>query len=94
MATYTLETVEADLLEYADFEQVASVSRAKLFITAASRWLILAPQSSSNQSSSLTFDTDAVKELRRRAQDYVTTQATTNSASDSVRYLSVCEDFR
>jgi hypothetical protein len=51
----TIATVEADLVEYADFEEVASVSRAKLFVTAAKRWLILRPESASNQSSSLSM---------------------------------------
>lgn len=94
MATHTLESVEASLLDYSDFEEVGSVSRAKSLITAANRWLVLSPQSSSNAGSSLSFDTDGVKELRRRAQQYVAANATTNGASDSVRHLSICEDFR
>ena len=95
MATHTLETVEAQLLDYSDFEEVGSVSRAQSLVTAANRWLILAPQSSSNQSSSLTFDTDAVKELRRRAQQYASANATTTSgASSSVNFLSVNHGFR
>lgn len=94
MATFTIESVESDLLNYSDFEEVASVSRAKSFVTAANRWFILAPQSSSNQSSSLTFDTEAVKELRRRAQDYIGANESVNGASSSVNFLSVNHGFR
>ena len=48
MTTYDLSDVENDLIEYADFEETVSVSRAKLFITAAKRWTIIAAASASN----------------------------------------------
>jgi hypothetical protein len=81
--------IEADLIEYADFEEVGSVARAKLFITAAKRWLILRPESASNQSSSLSIGKDSVQELMRRAQDYVDANGTTSGGGrNSVRFLS------
>lgn len=95
MATYTLETVEADLLEYADFEEVASVSRAKLFVTAANRFVILAPTSESNQSSAMSIDMEGVKETKRRALAFIRANADTSSGAQSgVNFLSVNHTFR
>lgn len=87
--------IETDLLEYADFEEVASVSRAKLFITAAKRWLILRAESASNQSSSLSIGKSFVSEMLQRAQDYVAANATTASGGvGGVRFLGVGSSFR
>ena len=87
--------IETDLLEYADFEEVASVARAKLFVTAANRWLILRPTSASNQSSSLSMDTTKVENLLKRALDYVAANATTTGgAASSVRFLGAGTNYR
>jgi hypothetical protein len=85
--------IESDLLEYADFEEVASVSRAKSFITAAKRWLILRPTSASNQSSSLSMDTTKVESMLKRAQDFVAA-GTPAGAGGSVRFLGAGSNFR
>ena len=79
--------IESDLLEYADFEEVASVARARLFTTAAKRWLILRAESASNQSSSLSIGKSFVESMLKRAQDYVSANAT--NGSSGVRHLSV-----
>lgn len=81
--------IESDLLTYADFEEVASVSRAKLFITAAKRWLILRAESASNQSSSLSIGKTFVESMLQRAQNYVVA----NGGGGRVRFLSA-ENFR
>jgi len=87
--------IETDLLEYADFEEVASVSRARLFVTAANRWLILRAESASNQSSSLSIGKSYVENLLKRARDYVAANAETDSgAVGGVRFLGVGSDFR
>jgi hypothetical protein len=87
--------IEADLLDYADFEEVASVSRAKLFITAAKRWLILRADSASNQSSSMTIGKSFVESMMKRAQDYVAANATTDGGgSGRVRFLGAGLNFR
>jgi hypothetical protein len=87
--------IETDLLEYADFEEVASVARAKLFITAANRWLILRPTSASNQSSSLSMDTTKVENMLKRAQAFVAQNATTTGgAASSVRFLGAGTNYR
>jgi hypothetical protein len=82
--------IETDLLEYADFEEVASVSRAKLFVTAAKRWLILRAESASNQSSSLSIGKSFVESMLKRAQAYVAANASTGD----VRFLQPGSFFR
>lgn len=87
--------IESDLLTYANFEQVSSVSRARLFITAAKRWLILRAESASNQSSSLSIGKSFVQDMLVRAQDYVAANATTSSgAVGGVRFIGVGSNFR
>ena len=85
--------IESDLLEYADFEEVASVSRAKSFITAAKRWLILRADSASNQSSSLSIGKNYVESMLKRAQDFVAAGTPANGGG-SVRFLGAGENFR
>ena len=87
--------IETDLLEYADFEEVSSVARARLFITAGKRWLILRAESASNQSSSLSIGKSFVETMLRRAQDYVASNSATSSgAVGCVRFLGVGSYFR
>lgn len=86
--------IESDLLEYADFEEVASVSRAKSFITAANRWLILRAESASNQSSSLSIGKNYVESMLKRARDYVAANPSTTGAVSGVRFLGAGSNFR
>jgi len=86
--------IESDLLEYADFEEVASVTRAKSFITAAKRWLILRAESASNQSSSLSIGKNYVEAMLKRAQDFVAGNDSTGGAVGGVKFLGVGENFR
>ena len=86
--------IETDLLEYADFEEVASVSRANLFITAAKRWLILRAESASNQSSSLSIGKSFVETMLKRAIDYVAANPSSSNAGGEVRFLGVGDNFR
>jgi hypothetical protein len=86
--------IESDLLKYADFEEVASVSRAKLFITAANRWLILRPETASNQSSSLSMNKNLVQDLLRRAQDFVAANDSGSGSAGGVRFLGAGTNFR
>ena len=82
--------IETDLLTYADFEEVNSVARARLFITAAKRWLILRPESASNQSSSLSIGKSSVAEMMQRAQAFVAR----NTSAGQTRFLHVGGFFR
>ena len=86
----TLADIEADLLDYADFEQVGSVSRAQSFVTAANRWLILKADSASNQSSSMTIGKNYVSDMLKRAQAFVMA----NSSTGSVSFLQPGSFFR
>jgi len=87
--------IEADLLDYADFEEVRSVGRARSFITAAKRWLILRADSASNQSSSLTIGKAFVESMMKRAQDFVSANDTAaNGGRGGVRFLGVGSSFR
>lgn len=85
--------IETDLLEYADFEEVSSVARARLFITAAKRWLILRADTASNQSSSLSIGKQFVENLMTRAYAYVGAN-TAASSSGQTRFLHVGTMFR
>jgi len=86
--------IESDLLDYADFEQVGSVSRAESFITAANRWLILRPETASNQSSSLSMSKNLVQDLLRRARDFVAANESGSGSAGGVRFLGVGSNFR
>ena len=87
--------IEFDLLTYADFEEVGSVSRAKLFITSAKRWLILRAESASNQSSSMSVGKSFVDSMLQRAQSYVAANAKTAAGgTGGVRFLGVGGSFR
>lgn len=87
--------IEEDLVEYADFEEVGSVARARLFATAAKRWLILRPDSASNQSSSMSIGKSYVMEMLKRAQEYISANADTSAGGQGgVRFLGVGGDFR
>lgn len=87
----TLAEIEPDLLDYADFEQVGSVSRAQSFITAANRWLILKADSASNQSSSMTIGKSFVSDMMKRAQAFVAANA---SSAGNVSFLQPGGFFR
>lgn len=87
--------IEADLLDYADFEEVSSVARARLFITAAKRWLILRADSASNQSSSLTIGKSFVDTMMKRATEFVAANAAgPGGTSSRVRFLGAGVHFR
>jgi len=87
--------IETDLLEYADFEEVGSVSRAKLFATAAKRWLILRAESASNQSSSLSIGKAFVQDMLKRAQDFIAdNEQTVTGSTPGVRFLGAGGYFR
>lgn len=89
----TIADIEADLLDYADFEEVASVSRAKSFITAAKRWLILRADSASSQSQSMSIGKAFVENMMARATAYVAANDSSASAGRT-RFLHVGSNFR
>ena len=87
----TIDEVIDALLDNADFEESFSVSKAQLFATAAKRFLILSPQSQSDQGSSLTMSPATIENLMNRALEFIAVNRTPTGA---VRFLSVSEGFR
>jgi hypothetical protein len=85
-----ISEIEASLLDFSDFEEAESVARAKSFITAAKRWLILRADSATHQSSSMTIGKAFVQDMLKRAQDFVAA----NSRNGGVRFLGVGKGFR
>jgi hypothetical protein len=87
----TIDQVIDALLDNADFEESLSVTKAQLFSTAAKRFLILSPQSQSDQGSSLTMSPATIENLMHRALEFI---AANRVPSSVVRFLSVSEGFR
>ena len=87
----TIAEIESDLIDFADFEEVGSVARAKQFVTAAKRWLILRADSASNQSSSMTIGKSYVQDMMKRAMDFVAANA---SSGGQVRFLGAGSHYR
>lgn len=86
----TLAEIETDLLDYADFEESGSVSRARSFATAAKRWLILRADSAASQSQSMSIGKQFVENMLTRANAYIAK----NTAGGQVRFLHVGGTFR
>lgn len=93
MATDTVASIVNDLLDNVDFEESDSVTKAKAFITAAKKWLILSPQAASDQASSLTFNTPQIENMMNRAIAFVRAKDTSNPGQ-SVRHLHIADGFR
>lgn len=87
----TIDEVIDALLDNADFEASNSVSKAQLFITAATRYFILVPSSQSDQGSSMAISTATIENLLNRARIFV---AANRTPSGAVRFLSVSGGFR
>ena len=80
----TLESIIDDLLDNADFEEAASLSKAQAFATAAKRFLILCPANSTQNGNSLSMNPGQVSKLLERADSFI---ASNNPAAGSrVKY--------
>jgi hypothetical protein len=93
MAAPSIDTIYDTLIDYADFEEVASVSRAKTFVTAAKRYLLAAPSNQSDQGSSMALSVAQIENILKRALDFISTNDTSTSAS-RVSFLSAGRGFR
>lgn len=91
MAAPTFAEVIDALSDNADFEEARSLAKAKAFVTAAKRFLIIAPQSASDQGSSQTFSVAQIENMMRDAQAFV---ASSSSPNGGVRFLGVGGGFR
>jgi hypothetical protein len=92
MPAPTIDEVIDTLLDNADFESAQSVSKAASFVTAATQYFILTPQSQSDQGSSMAISATQIENLLNRARAFVSANRT-NSGS-AVRFLSVSGGFR
>jgi hypothetical protein len=81
-------------IENADYQEQASVAKARKLVTAATRYLAMAPQSQSDQGSSLTISVDAIQAEKRRAESFIKQNAAATSANSRVRFLSAGYGFR
>lgn len=87
----TYDEAVDNYLDNADFEESASVAKAKAFVTACVQLAVLLPSSASDQGSSQAFDIADIRANKERAQAFVAA----NSSGASVRFLSVnTGDFR
>ena len=95
MAAICISEIEDDLLLNADFEEFASVVKARKFISAAKRWLIVQPLSTRDQAAELIFNGSHISTLLKRAIDYVAANDADNSRfNGSVRFLGFSTDWR
>lgn len=90
----TIDEIFDALSDNADFEETGSVTKAKAFITAATRYLVLSPNSQSDQGSSLTINAGQIESLLQRARAFVTSNTSSTARTAKVRFLSAGEGFR
>ena len=93
MAAATLTEILDALNDYADYEEVGSVARARMYVTAARRFLQL-PTSSAEQGSSLGYSPEMIQNEIAVARAYIDANAATPNGSGAVRFLTAAEGFR
>lgn len=86
----TLDEVNADLDEYANWDYPPNVDRAQRYIVAARIWLRMQSESASNQSSSMSIGKQFVANEKARAEAFVSA----NSSTGDVRFLQPGGFFR
>lgn len=89
--SYTVSGLQTTIMDNADFRETQSVAKAKAFATAVVRFLALAPESSSDQGTSMTLGRDQLVELRKEAIALI---AANESSGGSVLHLGVGTQFR
>lgn len=90
----TIEQIQDDLSDYADYEELASVSRARTFITACIRFLQHATQQA-DQGTSLVYDAQSIRELLKHARAFVQANDTgTDGRGVGVRTIGPSSGFR
>lgn len=86
----TIDEIITAMQDNADFEEVGSLTKARAFVTAAREYLILAPNSSADQGSSMTINAAQIEAQLRRAQAYAAQQ----SPGSAVRHFQFDQHFR
>jgi len=90
----TLDEILNDCLDNADFEEQNSVVKAKRFVTAATKYLLLTPAQQSTEGTSLTMSVHQIENLLVRARDYIQAKDTSGNTGVGTRFLSGRNDFR
>ena len=88
--SYTVDQIIDELLDNADWRASASVTKAQAFVTAAKRYMILSPESTSDQGSSMTLGRDMIESMMQEAQQYIDR----NVPGGFVRHLGIGGQFR
>ncbi len=82
------QTALNDAHTYADWAETGDVARAKKFITAVERLILLVPDQSERSSQSIRFDKKMWLERLNRASQFVTAKA--NAAGGGIAYYETC----
>jgi len=90
MPAYTPNDIIDNFNDYADYEEIGSVARAKSFITWAMRMLALPEETRRNQNA-LVYDKAVIESQLNAARNFVL--ANEQSSGSSVAFFSV-ENFR
>lgn len=95
MAAPTIAQIYDTLIDYADFEEVGSVERARTFASAAKRYLLAVPQSQGDQGSSMSLSSAQIENILSRALKYIANSvAIATASSGNVSFLGVSSGFR
>lgn len=82
------DEIQQELLDNADFYETNSVAKAKKFVSAAARWLIVKPQQATGENRTIVLNTAQIMKLRDQAAIFIE-----SSNNSSVKYLGV-ENYR
>ena len=89
---WTIEQIECQISDLADFEEVCDPARARAIVTWINRWF-LHPESSSNEGSSMSFNFAAVERIKERAEAFADANQNNGSQTGGVSFLSVNPGF-
>ena len=87
MVANSIEDLETAIETNASWEEDGSLSKAKAFVTAVRRYLMRYPNSSSNQSSSMSFDFNVIQSQLLLAKQYIALNDTASASNTRVRFF-------
>lgn len=93
MPAPTITEILDDLADYADYEEVNSVARARTYMTACRRFLAL-PSSSAEQGSSAGYTPQLIQQELEFARRWVAQNDTSSRSRGGSRFLSAKDGFR
>lgn len=88
MTTPTLADVRAAYIDYSDYESESSPERARSFLTAARRLLVMLPASAVGKDrSQVDFETQAIREEIKACQAWLAANPSTTAQQNDPRVL-------